>query len=82
MSSKYKKQLIHITHRLDRCTTGLVLVAKNKQIAQLVQTSMEERTTFSKFYLALTQSNKIVSKSGYIRCNVEWTGKNKARLCN
>lgn len=40
MSSKYKKELIHVTHRLDRGTSGLVIFAKNKQNAQFIQMAM------------------------------------------
>jgi len=58
MSSKYKKELIHVTHRLDRGTTGLVIFAKNKQNAQFVQMAMEEKNMFSKYYLALTQGKQ------------------------
>lgn len=44
--------MIHITHRLDKATSGLVIMAKNKETAQVIQTAMEERNSLSKFYLA------------------------------
>ena len=36
MASRFKKDMIYISHRLDKPTTGLVLIAKNLQTAQLL----------------------------------------------
>lgn len=43
---------------------------------------MEERSQLSKFYIAQTEGETSVTKSAYIRCNIEWSAKNKAKLCN
>ena len=43
---------------------------------------MEQRSTFNKYYLALTEGKKILKNHGFIRSNVEWSSKNKARLCS
>lgn len=36
MASRYKKEMIYISHRLDKPTTGLVLISKNLATAQLL----------------------------------------------
>ncbi len=54
MASRYKKDMIYISHRLDKPTTGLVLISKNLATAQLLGEALESRTGISKFYLALT----------------------------
>lgn len=54
MASRYKKDMIYISHRLDKPTTGLVLISKNLATAQLLGEALETRTGISKFYLALT----------------------------
>ena len=42
---------------------------------------MEEKEMIQKYYLALTEGQKIMEQD-YIRCNIEWTSKHKARLCS
>jgi 23S rRNA-/tRNA-specific pseudouridylate synthase len=34
MASRYKKDMIYISHRLDKPTTGLVFISKNVQTAK------------------------------------------------
>lgn len=46
MAARYTKELIHITHRLDKPTTGIVILAKNVKTAKLVQMAIEERSNF------------------------------------
>lgn len=36
MASRYKKDMIYISHRLDKPTTGLVFISKNLATAQLL----------------------------------------------
>jgi len=36
MASRYKKDMIYISHRLDKPTTGLVMISKNVQTAKLI----------------------------------------------
>ena len=62
MSSRFKKEMIYITHRLDKPTSGLVIFAKNRETAQLIQMSMEERNTFHKFYLAESSGPNLIKK--------------------
>lgn len=81
MRARYPKDMIHITHRLDKPTSGLVIFAKNKEMAQIIQMAMEDRVSFSKFYLAQTIGRE-VEGAGYLRSNLEWTSKNKARVCS
>lgn len=54
MASRYKKDMIYISHRLDKPTTGLVLISKNLATAQLLGEALENRTGISKYYLAIT----------------------------
>lgn len=44
MASRYKKDMIYISHRLDKPTTGLVLISKNLATAQLLGEALESRT--------------------------------------
>lgn len=50
-------------------------------MAQIIQVAMEDRVSFSKFYLAQT-TGLSMQGAGYLRSNLEWTGKNKARVCS
>jgi 23S rRNA-/tRNA-specific pseudouridylate synthase len=43
---------LHIIHRLDRLTSGLVLLAKNSKVAQTWGKALMERATCQKVYLA------------------------------
>jgi 23S rRNA-/tRNA-specific pseudouridylate synthase len=80
MASKYKKDMIYISHRLDKPTTGLVLVSKNLATAQLLGEALESRSGIEKFYLALTEGREVGEKRGTIANQVEWTSKHKARI--
>jgi 23S rRNA-/tRNA-specific pseudouridylate synthase len=46
---------LHIIHRLDRLTSGLVLLAKNSTVAQRWGKALMERDTCSKVYVARVQ---------------------------
>ena len=53
MAARYKKENIHVTHRLDKVTSGIVMMAKNKETAQSIQMAMEDRNSIHKYYLAI-----------------------------
>jgi 23S rRNA-/tRNA-specific pseudouridylate synthase len=55
MASRFKKDMIYISHRLDKPTTGLVFIAKNLQTAQLLGEAFESRSGIDKYYLAMTE---------------------------
>lgn len=55
LALRYKREYIHIVHRLDRPTTGITLFPKNLKTAQLIQAVTEKRVNYSKFYLAMTE---------------------------
>ena len=55
MASRYKKDRVHVIHRLDKVTSGVVLMAKNRETAQCLQMAMEERENIHKYYLALCE---------------------------
>ena len=55
MASRFKKDMIYISHRLDKPTTGLVLIPKNLETAQLIGKALETRAGLEKYYLALTE---------------------------
>ena len=80
MASRYKKDMIYISHRLDKPTTGLVLISKNLATAQLLGEALESRTGIEKFYLAVTEGREIAEKVGTMANQVEWTSKHKARV--
>jgi 23S rRNA-/tRNA-specific pseudouridylate synthase len=55
MASRYKKDMIYISHRLDKPTTGLVFISKNLATAQLLGEALENRSGISKYYMALSE---------------------------
>jgi 23S rRNA-/tRNA-specific pseudouridylate synthase len=57
MASRYKKDMIYISHRLDKPTTGVVMISKNLATAQILGETLESRCGLSKYYLALTEGN-------------------------
>jgi 23S rRNA pseudouridine955/2504/2580 synthase len=57
-------QPLWLVHRLDRETTGLLLVAKSAHVQQLLESQFKERAV-EKVYLALTQGSPKPSQ-GYI----------------
>ena len=68
MAAKYQRDFVHVTHRLDRVTTGVVVFAKTRQAAQLIQTAME-KSKVNKYYLAISEGSQIPPPD-YIRCNI------------
>jgi 23S rRNA-/tRNA-specific pseudouridylate synthase len=45
--------MVHVIHRLDKPTTGVLLFCKNLRTAQLIQAAIESRKDYNKYYLAL-----------------------------
>lgn len=43
LSQQYSKDLIHIAHRLDKPTSGIVIITKHQKAAQIVQMAIERR---------------------------------------
>ena len=43
MKARYKKEYVHICHRLDKPTSGILFFAKNLKTAQLIQSAMEKK---------------------------------------
>jgi 23S rRNA-/tRNA-specific pseudouridylate synthase len=80
MASRFKKDMIYISHRLDKPTTGLVFISKNVKTAQILGEALEKREGISKYYLGMTEGKQIIDKVGTISCQLEWTSKHKARI--
>lgn len=54
MASRFKKDMIYISHRLDKPTTGIVIISKNLNTAQILGKVLESKCGFEKYYLAMT----------------------------
>jgi len=80
MAARYKKDMIYISHRLDRPTSGIVMICKNLQTAQIMGEMLETRESLEKYYLALCEGRQIIDRSGAMTCQIEWTSKHKARM--
>lgn len=65
MHEHYPDQTFYPVHRLDKITSGLILLAKNKQAAQMFG-QMFERHLMTKFYLAIS-TKKPKKKQGSIK---------------
>ncbi len=50
-----KTDLLHLVNRLDRETSGVVVLAKNKQTASMAQKAMNDKTLVGKTYLAILE---------------------------
>ena len=54
MAARFKKEMVYISHRLDKPTSGLVLLPKNLKTAQHLGRALESREGIEKYYLAQT----------------------------
>jgi len=50
---RHQRQRAHVVHRLDRDTSGLLLVAKTKEVARMFEKDWKERV-FDRAYIAVT----------------------------
>ncbi len=48
-----KADILHLVNRLDRETSGVVVLAKNKQTASIAQKAMDDKSLVGKTYLAI-----------------------------
>ncbi len=69
MNSLDEKNQFRITHRLDKDTTGILLIAKNYKYASII-TEMFRNKTIYKEYLAVLDGIPI-DKSGIIKSNLQ-----------
>jgi len=53
--AKLKTASLHLVHRLDRETSGVVVLAKHKQMARLLQVALEKRTV-TKLYIGILEN--------------------------
>jgi len=68
-----------IAHRLDKDTSGLLLVAKNSQFLEVLQKQFEDRQTIKK-YLTLLQG-KVTTKEGQINSLIGRCPSNRTKQC-
>ncbi len=40
MAARYKREMVHVIHRLDKPTTGVLFFCKNLKTAQLIQAAI------------------------------------------
>ena len=59
LAEKHKKPFVGMVHRLDRVTSGVILIAKKKSVLRLLNEIFRERQ-IQKTYLALSDSAPIV----------------------
>jgi 23S rRNA pseudouridine955/2504/2580 synthase len=69
MNSLHEKNQFRITHRLDKDTTGILLIAKNYKYASIIA-EMFRNKTIDKEYLAVLDGIPI-NKSGVIKSNLQ-----------
>jgi tRNA pseudouridine32 synthase/23S rRNA pseudouridine746 synthase len=62
---EYKGRLYGV-HRLDRITSGILLLAKNKETAQSLSNSFRTRSNITKYYVALS-NKKPKKKQGWVK---------------
>ena len=62
LSKKKKKPYVGMVHRLDRVTSGVILIAKKKSVLLLLNEIFRERQ-IQKTYIALSDSAPAVSKT-------------------
>ncbi len=55
MAARYRKEMVYISHRLDKPTSGLVVLPKNLKTAQHLGKAFESRVGIEKYYLAVTE---------------------------
>ena len=60
------KGRIYSVHRLDRCTSGVLLFAKNKETAKSLSQSFREKEV-TKYYVALTGKKPKKKKQGWVK---------------
>jgi 23S rRNA-/tRNA-specific pseudouridylate synthase len=57
MAARFKKEMVYISHRLDKPTSGLVLLPKNLRTAQLLGKALESREGIEKYYIAVSEGS-------------------------
>lgn len=65
LNATHQKCSAHIVHRLDRDTSGLLVVAKSKKVAMLFEENWKDRV-YDRRYVAVAWGN-IEENKGYIR---------------
>jgi 23S rRNA-/tRNA-specific pseudouridylate synthase len=55
MAARYRKEMVYISHRLDKPTSGIVALPKNIKTAQLLGKAFESREGIEKYYLTITE---------------------------
>ncbi len=62
LAEKHKKPFVGMVHRLDRVTSGVILIAKKKSVLRLLNEIFRERQ-IQKTYIALSDSAPIIPKA-------------------
>ncbi len=65
LASPYKGRLYGV-HRLDKVTSGILLLAKSKEVAGMLSRSFQDKTV-TKYYVALTNKKPKKKKQGWVR---------------
>lgn len=65
----YANQVIHVITRLDRDTTGVMLLAKHRFAHAMVDEQLKERTV-DKRYIAIAQKPNQLETQGFIEANI------------
>ena len=80
MAARFRKDMIYISHRLDKPTSGVVIVPKNLTTAQRLGEVLHGREGMDKYYLGLCEGEALKQSAGVMACQLEWTSKQKARM--
>lgn len=65
----YPNQVIHVVTRLDRDTTGVMLLAKHRFAHALLDEQLKQRQVY-KQYIAIAQSPNDLADEGFIEANI------------
>ena len=63
LAARYPGQFLALCHRIDRETSGVLLLAKTRSAERIVKRALADRTTVRKHYLAITRG-VIAPRSG------------------
>ncbi|MBS4770524.1 RluA family pseudouridine synthase [Carnobacteriaceae bacterium zg-ZUI240] len=65
----YANQVIHVVTRLDRDTTGVLLLAKHRFAHALIDEQLKKRTV-DKAYIAIAKKPNALEQKGFIEANI------------
>lgn len=78
---KYKGRIYGV-HRLDRVTSGILLLAKNQETARSLSESFRSKENVTKYYIALTSKKPKKKKQGWVKGDMVPSRRGSWKLVN